>query len=213
MSNPWNDRTLALAGIFQAATVVQQLATTGRISNEHLHTAVHSLFEQNPTNVADVYGNPQAILTGLERLRGILKRTNTPEGNDIVRYVMGIIYLQKKLMKRNDMLSTISSRLQQSQQQAELFDITHDNVIASLADVYMSTLSTFNFRIQVTGDYNYLQQQRIGNQIRVLLFSGIRSAILWRQLNGNRWQVILRRKAIIESADTLIKSAKEQLFH
>lgn len=213
MSTPWNDRTTALAGIFQAATLVQKLATTGQVSNTDLHTAIHSLFEQNPQNIQDVYGDLQCLTTGLERLSHTLKRHNSAEGNDIVRYVMGILHLQKKLTKNTDMLQLIGKRLEQSQKQAELFDTTHDNVIANLADVYTSTISTFSFRIQVTGDYNYLQQARIGNQIRVLLFAGIRSAMLWRQLGGNRLQVILKRKAIIESADELLKQAKEQLLH
>ena len=98
-------------------------------------------------------------------------------------------------------------------QQADIFDPTHDNVIASLADIYTGTISTFSFRIQVNGDYQYLQQARIGNQIRVLLFAGIRSAILWRQLGGSRLQIIIKRKKIIESTDWLIKQAKEQLLH
>ena len=213
MSNTWNDRTIALAGIFQAAVLVHRLATTGSLNNAELHTAIHSLFEQNPNNTNDVYGSTYALLTGLERLSSSLKRKSTNDGNDIVRYVMGMLHLQKKLMKQPDMLSTIGKRLGQSQQQAELFDPTHDNVIASLADIYTTTISTFSFRIQVKGDYNYLQQARIGNQIRVLLFAGIRSSILWRQLGGNRLQVITKRKTIIESADALIKQAKEQQLH
>jgi high frequency lysogenization protein len=212
MSNNWNDRTIALAGIFQAAALVHQLATTGRINNKDLETAVRSLFSQNPKGVTDVYGEVQSLLTGLERLSNTLKRNPSKEGNEIVRYVMGIVHLQKKLMQQPKMLSLIGTRLEQAQQQADVFEPTHENVIASLADIYTSTLSTFSFRIQVSGDYNYLQQARIGNQIRVLLFSGIRSAILWRQLGGSRLQVIIKRKAIIETTDTLIKQAKEQLL-
>lgn len=213
MSNPWNDRALALAGMVQTAVLVHRLATTGHVDNSKLQTAIHSLFEQNPSNTVDVYGSPAQLLTGLEMLSHILKRHNNPETNHIVRYTMGILHLQKKLMKQPDMLGHIGKRLNQSQQQAELFESTHDNVVASLADIYTSTISTFSFRIQVTGDYNYLQQTRVGNQIRVLLFAGIRSAILWRQLGGNRLQVITKRKAIIEAADELIKQAKEQQLH
>ncbi len=212
-SNNWDDRTLALAGVFQSAALVEQLATTGRVEQRELETAIKGLFEQNPDNIEDVYGSTKALLTGLNQMRDVLKRTSTPQANNIVRYVMGIIHLQKKLMKRSDMLNIIGSRLQQSAQQAELFEPAHENVIANLADIYTSTISTFSFRIQVTGDYNYLQQPRVGNQIRVLLFAGIRSAILWRQLGGNRLQVITKRKAIIESTNELIKQAKEQLLH
>lgn len=213
MSNSWNDRTLALAGMIQTAVLVHRLATTGHVDNSKLQMAIHSLFEQNPSNTVDVYGSTTQLLTGLEMLSHILKRHNNPETNHIVRYTMGILHLQKKLIKQPDMLAHIGKRLNQSHQQAELFESTHDNVVASLADIYTSTISTFSFRIQVTGDYNYLQQARVGNQIRVLLFAGIRSAILWRQLGGTRLQIITKRKAIIEAADELVKQAKEQHLH
>ena len=207
----WNDRTIALAAMFHFATLVKRLATTGHIPQQDLKTAINSLFQQNPTGIDDVYGGIQALETGCQQLSHVMKRQNTPDGNDIVRYVMGIIHLQKKLIKRPDMLEVISNRLKQSQQQADIFDITHDNVAAGLADIYTSTLSTFSFRIQVTGDYNYLQQARIGNQIRVLLFAGIRAAVLWRQLGGSRLQVIMKRKAIIQTCDELLRQAKQPL--
>ena len=208
MSHNWNDRTLALAGIFQAAALVKQLATTGHIPNKNLETAINSLFEQNPNTIEDVYGSTHALELGLKHLNTVIRRKNSNENNDIVRYVMGIIHLQKKLMKHPKMLETVGTRLQQSEKQAEHFGITHENVIANLADIYMETLSTFSFRIQVAGDYNYLQQKRIGHQIRTLLFAGIRAAVLWRQLGGNRLQVIIHRKAMINSSQQLLDQIK-----
>jgi high frequency lysogenization protein len=209
-NSPWDDRALALAGIFQSSLLAQQLATSGHLSQGDLHTAIHSLFEQNPAKTSDVYGDTTKVLSGLTLFRDTLKRVDSPHGNDIVRYVMGMVHLQKKLMKQPDMLNTIGKRIEQAQRQAALFDTTHENVVASLADIYTSTISTFSFRIQVNGDYHYLQQTRIANQIRVLLFAGIRSSILWRQVGGSRLQVILQRKPLIRSADKLIKQAKEQ---
>jgi len=185
VSKNWNDSVIALAGVFQSATLVQQLAKTGHVPNEEFATAVNSLFEQNPQNIDDVYGGVKCLHTGLSALIDTLKRKTSQDNNEAVRYVMGVIHLQRKLMKRNDMLNIISTRLEQSKKQSEHFEPTHENVIASLADIYTETISTFSFRIQVTGDYNYLQQKRIANQIRVLLFSGIRSAILWKQMGGS----------------------------
>ncbi|ODS23410.1 lysogenization regulator HflD [Candidatus Endobugula sertula] len=204
---------MALAGILQSAALVQQLATTGHVSNSDMHTAIHSLFEQNPNSIDDVYSMAKDLEIGLNYLHNIMCRQNMPHRNDIVRYVVGMMHLQKKLVKRSDMLSVISSRLQQPRQQTKHFDITHDNVIASLASIYTETISTFNFRIQVTGDYNYLQQQRIANQIRVLLFAGIRACVLWRQLGGNRFQMITQRKSIIQTTKTLLEQVKYQHLH
>ena len=107
------------------------------------------------------------------------------------------------------MLATVGKRLDKAIHQVEHFGSTHDNVIANLADIYTNTLSTFKFRIQVSGDFNYLQQTRISNQIRALLFAGIRSSMLWRQLGGKRWQVIFSRKRLSSEADLLLKEIKE----
>ena len=103
------------------------------------------------------------------------------------------------------MLGVIGSRLEQVAQQAQHFSSTHENVIANLGTLYTETLSTFRFRIQVNGDYNYLQQQRIANQIRALLLASVRSAILWRQVGGNRFQLLFYRKHIAEQVDNLLR--------
>ena len=213
MSDIWSDRTTALAGIFQAAALVQQLAESGHISNQALYTAVHSLFEQEPKNIHDVYQGIRHLHLGFSQLNDILQRKPAQNSTNIVRYVMGMMHLQKRLMQKQNVLQKISLRLQQSQRQAEHFDLTHDNVIASLADIYTDTISTFGFRIQVTGNYNYLQQQRISNQVRVLLFSGIRSAVLWRQLKGSRLQIILKRKTIIKTVEKIFKQIKTECLH
>jgi high frequency lysogenization protein len=57
------------------------------------------------------------------------------------------------------------------------------------------------------GDHNYLQQTRIASQIRALLLSAIRSAMLWRQVGGNRWQLLLQRKALAAQVDNLLRSS------
>lgn len=56
------------------------------------------------------------------------------------------------------------------------------------------------------GDYNYLQQARIANQIRALLLAAIRSATLWRQVGGSRWQLLLQRKILTHEVDRLLSA-------
>ena len=211
MANDITGQTIALAAITQFACQVKQLAKTGHLSVENLTTAINSLFCQNPKNTLDVYGKLSNIQSGLQTLADILRRK--PSSNtDCIRYVMGILHLQKRLIKHSSMLTVIGSRLEKSRLQTEHFTPHHDNVVAGLADIYLDTISTFSFRIQVTGEYQYLQQPRISNQIRVLLFAGIRSAILWKQLGGHRWKIILQRNQMIKIAEDLVSQAKtEQL--
>jgi high frequency lysogenization protein len=206
-----SDQVIALAAIFQFVALVEQLAKSGQVDTKNMELAVSSLYCQNPLDTLEVYGGRVGNLsTGLQLVFDVLGRTNRQQrGADIVRYVIGILYLQKRLIKHASMLDVIASRLKKSQQQAEHFSLTHDNVIGGLADIYSDTISTFSFRIQVMGDYQHLQQPRIANQIRTLLFAAVRSAVLWRQLGGSRLKVFLKRRQLHNTAAYWLKSAKQ----
>jgi len=204
--NRWENITLALGGVFQAAALVEQLAKTGYVSPEPFRTSVKSLFELNPQSTEDVFGNKYEIDLGLKTLSELLRQHRNKDYNDSLRYVLGVIHLQSKLSKRKNMQQIITTRIRQAARQAEHFSETHENVISNIAGLYTDTLSTFRFRIQVKGDPDYLQQTRIANQVRALLFAGVRAAMLWRQVGGNRWQVILNRKRLSAVADDLRRS-------
>jgi len=205
MSKNLRETTLALAGVMQAAILVEQVAKTGYLPPEAYKCSIESLFDLNPVSTLAVYGgDPQNLRIGLEALRDVLGSQHKHQ--DAMRYALGALHLQKKLAGRKDMLNAIALRIGQAASQAEHFSSTHENVIGNLGSLYSDTISTFSFRIQVMGDYNYLQQTRIASQIRALLLASIRSAMLWRQLGGNRWQLLLQRKAIAKCAEELLRS-------
>jgi high frequency lysogenization protein len=205
-------QTVALAAMFQFSACVEQLAKTGHVNQKDFEVSVNSLFNQNPTNTLDVYGGIEQLETGLSFLIANLSRS-PKRSSDCIRYVMGILHLQKQLSKKSSMLDMIAKRLDKSRLQVEHFSMTHENVIAGLADIYTDTISTFSFRIQVMGEYQFLQQTRIANQIRTLLFAGVRSAVLWRQLGGNRLKAIYQRTAILETARSLHKEIQQRELH
>lgn len=205
MSKNLQDITLALAGVVQAAVLVEQVAKTGNADQDAMKCSIESLFDLNPASTLAVYGgSPQNLRLGLEALRDMLAGKHKHQ--EAMRYALGALHLQKKLAGRRDMLNTIASRISQAAGQAEHFSSTHENVVGNLGQIYSETISTFRFRIQVMGDYNYLQQTRIASQIRALLLAAIRSAILWRQLGGNRWQLLLQRKAITSQIEQLLRN-------
>lgn len=203
MSN-WRDQALALAGIFQSAVMVERLAKTGNAPTEQLETGVYSLFQTDPGSAADVFGGADKLLPGLKVSRQLLQTRQHPEYTDCLRYVLSILYLQRQLSKKSDLLAIIGSRLEKAKIQAEHFSLGHENVFSNLASIYSDTLSTFRFRIQVLGDFNFLQQQRIANQIRTMLFAGVRAATLWRQLGGRRLHLLFQRKKLLAATDQLI---------
>lgn len=205
MSKNLQDITLALAGVVQAAILVEQVAKTGQVQQDAYKCTIESLFDLNPVSTLAVYGGTaQHLRIGLEALRDMLAGQHKHQ--EAMRYALGALHLQKKLAGRKDMLNTIATRISQAAGQAEHFSSIHENVVGNLGQVYSETISTFRFRIQVMGDYNYLQQTRIASQIRSLLLASIRSAMLWRQLGGNRWQLLLQRKALASHVDQLLRN-------
>lgn len=213
MNNKWHNQAVALAGLAQAVDLMDKLAKTGYLDSKSFETCVKSLFSVNPDSIDDVYGGCINLETGLEVLSSLLKKGQSGKNTHLMSYGLSVLHLQKKLSKNNDMLNTISAGLERAQQQSEHFGITHENVVANLADTYSKTISTFKFRIQVSGEQQYLQQPKTANQVRVLLLSAIRAATLWRQSGGNQWTLLFQRSSILAAVEELLKEVKQQYIN
>ena len=214
MSKSLTDQTLALAGVFQAATLVSQVAHQGRCADSSLETALRSLFITNPDNTLEVYGGELMNLReGLDALAKILSNQTRQQDMDILRYSLNLIQLESSLNRNRDMLSAISQRIDSARHTASHFGYVHSNLISNLASVYQDTISTFRLRIQVTGDPNVLQREENAARVRALLLAGIRSAVLWRQTGGRRWQLIFRRRKVATIARELAEKANQSVYH
>lgn len=196
-SKPTRDQVIALAGMFQSCQLVETLSKNGTIPADHFNVCIESLFQKNPENTEAVYGSINQLQLGIETMQELITLNSRAKGSDTLRYIVGVVYLSKKLRQNKKMLNLIGDRLDQAYRQAEHFSVSHANVIANLAQIYQDSLSTFHYRIQVNGYASYLQQENIAQRIRCLLFSGIRSAILWHQLGGRRRHLVLNRKDIL----------------
>lgn len=195
-----NDQTLALAGMFQAVSLVGSLAKTGTCDRSALAASINSVFVVSPEKTIDVYNNINGLALGLKILLEFLETNSSQSSPESIRYVLSLLHLEKKLSKNSSMLNVISKRLEKAEQQLQHFEVTHDNVVGNLADIYTDTISTFSFRIQVRGDFNQLQQPRIANQIRALLLAGVRATFLWRQVGGSRIKLLWQKNKIRQAA-------------
>jgi len=200
-----NDKTLALAGIYQSAILVKEIATTGNIADAQLASLLETLFHFDIKKVLDVYGDISTIKKGLTSLYEQLDGSNKSIDMDITRYVIQLLHLQKKLSKNPKLMDNLGKSLENIQNKVDYFHVSHENIVASLADVYQQNISPVGAKIMVQGDELYLSQTKNANMIRALLFAGIRSAVLWRQCGGNRLQLLLSRKKYIDSARMLLK--------
>lgn len=203
MNHTFDEQILALAGVFQAASLVHQIAHTGTCSESAMEATINSLFVTDPDNTLDVFGDLYGLREGLSIMGGVLDKQTGPKDVDILRYVLNLVHLESRLKKRPDMLDTIATRIGQARRGVDHFGIMHTNVTANLASIYVDTISTFRLRIQVSGEPLYLRVEENAARIRALLLAGIRSAYLWRQLGGRRWQLVFRRRQVIDAANDL----------
>lgn len=199
-------QVIALAGVTQAATLVQQLATKGSADNVALHTSIGSVLKIDADSVVDVYGGKlTGLQLGLEQLAvqmSSYKITNAEQG----RYVASLIFLEQQLLRNAQMTIAIQIGIGKAQTQAEQFGLLHDNVLANLGDLYFSNISQLQPRILVNGEADYLSRPEIANKIRACLLAGIRSARLWQQCGGTRWKFLFQRKIMYQELQRLLQS-------
>lgn len=201
----FQSRTLALAGVFRAASLVNVLANEGTISDDELRISIESIFETDPDDVIQVYGSSENLSQGFDTLIKQLGKESDSRNMDIARYVVSMLFLERQLMKNPEILETLSTGVELATRQSEHFSKTHENVIANLADLYSRTISELGPRIMVNGEQNLLTTTAISNKIRTVLLGGIRSAVLWHQLGGRRWHILFQRNRYLQEATRLFE--------
>ena len=202
--NNFESRTLALAGVFRAAALVNTLANEGTISDDDLRISIESIFETDPGDVIQVFGKVENLSVGFTTMLNQLGKDSQNRNIDIARYVVSMLFLERRLMKNSEILETLSTGIELATRQSEHFSITHENVIANLADLYSRTISELGPRIMVNGEQSHLETTAISNKIRTVLLGGIRSAVLWQQLGGRRWHIIFNRGKYLKSAESFL---------
>lgn len=194
------ENVIPLAAMFQAAYLIHEIANTGIHDQDAFEASIGSILITSWDSTADVYGGLQGVSYGLNLLDNLFSKENKQRDMEVARYVLGIVYLEKKLRKNKSMDDQLMAGIERAAAQAETFGKTHENVIANLADVYAETISTITPKIMVAGNPTYLTNTHHSNKIRALLLALMRSTILWLQKGGSRWHLILQRKKVIQVA-------------
>jgi len=197
------EQTLALAGIYQAASLVKQIANTGLANSAHIESSLETLFRFDASTVEEVYGSVAGVSHGVKVLYQHLS-DKTGRDIEITKYVISLIMLERKLSNNNSMLEEISKRLNHIESQFEFFSLNHENTFAKLGQLYKDTISTLGPKIIVSGEQPHLSNERNANKVRALLLAGIRSAVLWKQCGGSRWQFLFGRNAYKNECEKIL---------
>lgn len=204
MDTALSDRTLALAGVFQAAQLVQRTARFGSPQGPSYAPCIATIFNLDPPTAEAVYGGVRGIEKGLKVLLDQLDNRSDARDMELTKYVVQLLHLQRQLSKNKAMLEELREGIVAIRSLAEQASTTDERVIDQLAALYSGTISTLSPRILVGGEQQYLSDPKIANQIRALLLAGIRSAVLWRQCGGSRWKLLLERGKLLNTANEIL---------
>ena len=194
------DRNFALAGVFQATELVRQAACHGTWSGYAASASLDSLFRLEATSVDDMYGSTERLKLGVETMLAVLQGENRYV--ESLRYGVGLLQIERKFHRANPIQEEVDRRLQQISQQGTDLEQheREDQQAEEVSALYSATISRLSPRIVVNGKPQYLKNQRTVAWVRTLLFAGLRSATLWRQLGGGRLELMFGRKSIIREA-------------
>lgn len=203
MTDPvMKDRVTALAAVFQAAALVDDIATTGVAPAREFATSINSLFALDAAEVSDIFPADAALTTGREQLRAVLQRRAGADSANRVSYVMAMLHLAGLLRSQQALQDKVRSRLVQLRDDSRaLDDRTTDDLVAKIAALYVDTFGTLRFRVQVKGEPRQLQVPEVAARIRAALLAGIRAAHLWHHLGGRRWHLLLGTGRMLDALE------------
>ena len=206
----WEQQQVALAAMVQCAVLVRDLAYEGEVPQDQLAACINPLLQISPDSIDDIYSELSALTRGFLTVQDMFGGDRSRPQSEVLRYTHGIMLLRNQLMDDAEMQDTLQRRLQyldplpteiEINDEGESSQLAHqERIMQQLANLYQDTISTLTFRIQVQGKIENLKNERIANSIRALLLAGIRSAVLWYQLGGRRWRLLVYRKRIRETA-------------
>ncbi len=209
MTNAVENRTIALAGLYQSVDLVSQIAWRGVADIAPFSASLASIFKMDTDSYADVFGGTAGIEAGLKVLHRQLTVDDRKSQMERTRYVVTLLYLERKLQRDPATANVIQMGVAQARQQLAHFEMTHISVISRLADVYQQTISRLQPAIIVHGDRSHLTHPHNASRVRALLLAGIRAAVLWRQAGGTRWRLFMGHKALLRNVEALLAKAEQ----
>ena len=207
IANPDKDLTLAFSGIFQSAILVYQLAKKDQYDHGALWECANSLLRLDADTTEAVYGSWHGVDLGLRTMIRMLGSKPQAEDKDVYQYIVSIHQLSSRLRRLDKTSQLIHEELREIGDNLDSTSGSEDSrevVFESLAGLYSRTISYLTPRIIVQGSSERLQDPETVNRVRTALFAGIRSAYLWHQRGGRKWQLLFNRKGYVAVARQII---------
>ena len=185
-------RVIALAGVFQACRMVQDLATRGSADATSAESGLASIFRIDADSAADVFGGVSGVRLGLEQL--IVQLDAGTRDFGFTQLVLNVLRIERRLEREASVRTRLRSGIETIAAEATRLGVLDASVQARLAELYCDTLSHLRPRVVVHGNPVHLGNPKDVEQIRAMLLAAVRAAVLWRQVGGGQFRLLLRRR-------------------
>lgn len=201
-------RTLALAAVFQSAKLVHLLATQGAAAllthGESYDYLVSESLSEQP--LMQRFQHVTALHSGLSSLERCLARpyqtvpqTKQLRKNQTLLYATNLLVIERKVFMQQKLLQLLDKQLPILRHRLQFFagDLRHRAVLAGMATLYLDTAGTLNMRLNVRGQQTELTNPANIDRIRACLLTGLQAAHTWHALGGRRWRFVFGRRQVL----------------
>lgn len=192
-------RVLALAGMLQALKLVRQIADTGHADATAERAVLDSVFRIDAASAEAVYGGARSVHSGLLLLRDYLNNSSSDAA--LPQLARAVLQIERRFVADEALAKQVLNGLHAIEVIAERQGSIHPDAISRLGQLYADTISHLRPKVIVQGNPHYLQQPDVVAEIRALLLSALRSAVLWRQMGGSLWDFLLLRRPMMQAIE------------
>jgi len=199
------NQTIALAGIYQSCLTVSNIAWKGTYVKEDLNPLINSVLKIDSEDIADIYIGLKHLKPGFIHLRKQLVGDIFTRREETRRYFASLIELSKKLQSNSEVSSQIKELVNKLNKSSQKLELTVDDIVSELSNIYIKTLSKFEPRIVVNGENTHLTVLLQASRIRTALFAGLRSVFLWQQSGGSKLKMFFFQSKMVKKIDEYLK--------
>lgn len=201
-------RTLALAAVFQAAKLVHLFATQGAAAlvihgESYNYLLAESLSDRPQEQRFQAMDDLRLGLSSLERCLvqpyQTVPQTKQLRKNQVLLYATSLLVIERKVFSRVTLAEKIQKQLPVLRHRLQFFagDLRNTALLAGLASLYLETAGSLNMRLNVRGQQAELTNNANVDRIRACLLTGLQAAHTWHALGGRRWRFILGRRQVM----------------
>ena len=204
MTTEYTNKTIALAGMHQALSQVQNIAWEASYDYSQIDVCLSSLFARNPDTYTEVYGSISDIRPGLLALKTSFTEKHNKQALERARYMVSLMMLSKNLRDNNALGKQAGTTLSLLDEAANDLENQRNYVIERIAQLYQNAISPLTPRVIVYGDPQILKDDDNAAAIRAMLFAGLRAALLWYQAGGNQLNLLIGKSKYLSTIDDLL---------